>query len=70
MNILHIDASPRQESHSRQLSAAIVERLLALAPDATHAYNDELRVRLGLPPPEPLIPFHALAPVPTLTLRF
>jgi len=43
---------------------------LALAPDATHAYNDELRARLGLPPPEPVIPFHALAPVPTLTLRF
>ncbi len=43
---------------------------LALAPDATHAYNDELRARLGLPPPEPVIPFHALAPVPTLTFRF
>jgi hypothetical protein len=43
---------------------------LALAPDATHIYNDELRARLGLPPPEPVIPFHALAPVPTLTFRF
>jgi hypothetical protein len=43
---------------------------LALAPDATHAYNDELRERLGLPPPEPVIPFHALAPVPTLSFRF
>ena len=43
---------------------------LALAPDATHAYNDELRARLELPPPEPVIPFHALAPVPTLTFRF
>jgi len=43
---------------------------LALAPDAIHAYNDELRTRLGLPPPEPLIPFHALAPVPTLGFRF
>ena len=52
--------------------AYLVARIsgLALAPDATHAYNDELRERLGLPPPEPLIPFHALAPVPTLTFRF
>lgn len=32
MNILHIDCSPRQESHSRQLSAAIVERLIEVAP--------------------------------------
>ena len=31
MNILHIDCSPRQESHSRQLSAAIVEKLLEVA---------------------------------------
>ena len=35
MNILHIDCSPRPESHSRQLSAAIVERLLAVAPAAS-----------------------------------
>ncbi|WP_246649045.1 FMN-dependent NADH-azoreductase [Bradyrhizobium canariense] len=34
MNILHIDVSPRLESHSRQLSAAIVERLLEVAPGA------------------------------------
>ncbi|AUT76208.1 FMN-dependent NADH-azoreductase [Paraburkholderia hospita] len=34
MNILHIDCSPRPESHSRQLSAAVVERLLTIAPDA------------------------------------
>lgn len=33
-NILHIDCSPRLESHSRQLSAAIVERLLELVPHA------------------------------------
>ncbi|EJC84293.1 acyl carrier protein phosphodiesterase [Rhizobium leguminosarum bv. trifolii WSM2297] len=32
MNILHIDSSPRQQSHSRQLSAAIVEKLLEVAP--------------------------------------
>ncbi len=34
MNILHIDCSPRSESHSRQLSAAIVEKLLEVAPGA------------------------------------
>ncbi|BCF94302.1 FMN-dependent NADH-azoreductase [Paraburkholderia largidicola] len=34
MNILHIDCSARRESHSRQLSAAVVERLLAIVPDA------------------------------------
>jgi FMN-dependent NADH-azoreductase len=32
MNILHIDFSPRPESHSRKLSAAILEKLLAVAP--------------------------------------
>jgi FMN-dependent NADH-azoreductase len=35
MNILHIDCSPRPESHSRQLSAAIVKKLLAVAPSAS-----------------------------------
>ncbi len=34
MNILHIDCSPRRESHSRQLSAAIVEKLLTILPEA------------------------------------
>ena len=34
MNILHIDCSPRAESHSRQLSAAIVDKLLEVAPGA------------------------------------
>jgi FMN-dependent NADH-azoreductase len=34
MNILHIDCSPRRKSHSRQLSAAIVEKLLTIIPDA------------------------------------
>jgi FMN-dependent NADH-azoreductase len=40
MNILHIDCSPRPESHSRQLSAAIVEKLLAILPDAHISRRD------------------------------
>jgi FMN-dependent NADH-azoreductase len=40
MNILHIDVSPRQESHSRQLSAAIVEKLLEVAPGASVSRRD------------------------------
>lgn len=43
---------------------------LALAPEATDSYNDELRRGLGLPPPEPVVPFHALAPGPTLSIAF
>jgi FMN-dependent NADH-azoreductase len=35
MNILHIDCSPRPESHSRQLSRAIVNKLLEIAPGAS-----------------------------------
>jgi len=35
MNNLHVDSSPRQESHSRQLSAAIIEKLLEVAPGAS-----------------------------------
>ncbi|TCK33278.1 FMN-dependent NADH-azoreductase [Paraburkholderia sp. BL8N3] len=35
MNILHIDCSPRPESHSRQLSAAIVKKLHEVAPSAS-----------------------------------
>lgn len=35
MNILHIDCSPRPESHSRQLSAAIVKKLLEVEPGAS-----------------------------------
>ncbi|MGH8426175.1 MAG: FMN-dependent NADH-azoreductase, partial [Pseudomonas fluorescens] len=35
MNILHIDCSPRPESHSRQLSAAIVKKILEVAPGAS-----------------------------------
>jgi FMN-dependent NADH-azoreductase len=40
MNILHIDCSPRPDSHSRQLSAAIVEKLIAVAPGATISRRD------------------------------
>jgi FMN-dependent NADH-azoreductase len=40
MNILHIDCSPRAESHSRKLSAAIVARLFAIGPDATITRRD------------------------------
>jgi FMN-dependent NADH-azoreductase len=40
MNILHIDCSPRPESHSRQLSAAIVKKLLEAAPDASVSRRD------------------------------
>jgi len=40
MNILHIDCSPRPESHSRRLSAAIVTRLLELAPGASICRRD------------------------------
>jgi FMN-dependent NADH-azoreductase len=40
MNILHIDCSPRPESHSRQLSAAIVEKLLTMVPDASISRRD------------------------------
>jgi FMN-dependent NADH-azoreductase len=40
MNILHIDCSPRPESHSRQLSAAIVKKLLEAAPNASVSRRD------------------------------
>ncbi|MBP1886417.1 FMN-dependent NADH-azoreductase [Sinorhizobium mexicanum] len=40
MNILHIDCSPRPESHSRQLSAAIVEKLFEVAPGASISRRD------------------------------
>jgi FMN-dependent NADH-azoreductase len=40
MNILHIDCSPRPESHSRELSAAIVKKLLGIAPDASISRRD------------------------------
>jgi FMN-dependent NADH-azoreductase len=47
MNILHIDCSPRPESHSRQLSAAIVEKLLEVSPGASISRRDFAAV----PPP-------------------
>ncbi|HVV16029.1 MAG TPA: hypothetical protein VHH90_02405 [Polyangia bacterium] len=43
---------------------------LALAPQATERFNGELRQGLGLPPPDPVVPFHALAPGPMLGGRF
>jgi len=42
---------------------------LVLAPEATAAFNDKLREDLGVPP-EPVVPFHALAPGPMLTVRY
>ena len=43
---------------------------LSLAPSATRAYNEDLRQRVGLPPDEPTIPFHAWAPLPGLAFSF
>jgi FMN-dependent NADH-azoreductase len=40
MNILHIDCSSRPESHSRQLSAAIVNKLLEVVPGARITRRD------------------------------
>jgi FMN-dependent NADH-azoreductase len=40
MNILHIDCSARPESHSRQLSAAIVKKLLEVVPGASVSRRD------------------------------
>lgn len=40
MNILHIDCSPRAESHSRRLSAAMVRKLLDVVPDASVTRRD------------------------------
>jgi len=40
MNILHIDCSPRPESHSRRLSIAIVEKLLTILPGANISRRD------------------------------
>ncbi|WP_061128592.1 FMN-dependent NADH-azoreductase [Caballeronia catudaia] len=45
MNILHIDCSPRLESHSRKLSAGIVEKLQTVFPSAQVRRRD-----LGLEP--------------------
>lgn len=43
---------------------------LSLAPDATRAFNEDLRQRVGLPPSEPTIPFHAAVPLPGAAFRF
>jgi hypothetical protein len=43
---------------------------LQLAPEATDAFNQDLRHGLGLPPAEPVVPFHALAPGAMFTGRF
>lgn len=40
MNILHPDFSPRPESHSRRLSAAVVKRLQKVAPGASISRRD------------------------------
>ncbi|VWB41553.1 FMN-dependent NADH-azoreductase [Burkholderia metallica] len=40
MNILHIDFSPRAESYSRQLSAAIVAKLFEISPGASISRRD------------------------------
>jgi FMN-dependent NADH-azoreductase len=45
MNILHIDCSPRPESHSRYLSVAIVQMLLEVSPGASITRRD-----LGIDP--------------------
>jgi hypothetical protein len=43
---------------------------LSLAPQATRAYNEDLRQRVGLPPSELTIPFHAWATLPSLSFTF
>ncbi|MFB2567065.1 FMN-dependent NADH-azoreductase [Rhizobium sp. IMFF44] len=63
MNILHIDSSPRQQSHSRQLSAAIVERLLEVAPGA-----DIIRRDLGADPLPQTVALYAAALASPATL--
>jgi hypothetical protein len=42
---------------------------LMAAPEATAAFNENLQRGLGVAP-EPVVPFHALAPGPMFTLRF
>jgi FMN-dependent NADH-azoreductase len=56
MNILHIDCSSRPESQSRQLSAAIVRKLLEGAPDASISRRD-----FGATPPPHATPDYATA---------
>lgn len=47
MKILRIDCSPRAESQSRKLSAAMVGRLLAVDPDAQVTHRDLGREPIG-----------------------
>jgi len=63
MNILHIDCSPRPESHSRQLSAQIVEKLRAIAPGTVVRRRD-----LGAAPTEHVAPDYATTLSSPLTL--
>jgi hypothetical protein len=43
---------------------------LALASEATDAFNEGVRENLGVPPPDAVVPSHALAPGPMFTFRF
>ena len=43
---------------------------LALAPEATADFNENLPAGAGPAAPEPVVPFHALAPGPMFSLRF
>jgi hypothetical protein len=43
---------------------------LSYAPDAVTAFNLDLQQRLGVPPTEPLVPFHAQVTGATLIWRF
>ena len=43
---------------------------LVLAPRAVAAFNADLQQQLGIPPAEPVLPAHALAPGVNLKLRF
>ncbi|MBX5200757.1 NAD(P)H-dependent oxidoreductase [Rhizobium sp. NZLR1] len=56
MNILHIDTSPRLESHSRALSAAIVEKLLEVVSAASITRRD-----IGADPLPQTTPLYAAA---------
>src|SRR5262245_45774987 len=63
MNILHIDCSPRPESHSRKLSAAIVDKLLEASPAARVSRRD-----LGAAPLPHAAPDYATALSSPVTL--
>jgi FMN-dependent NADH-azoreductase len=63
MNILHIHFSPRPESHSRELSAAILKKLLEIAPVASISRRD-----FGAAPVPHAAPDYATALSPPATL--